>query len=161
MKHQPYQHCTFVSQYKSKRYQTPAVSQPRGSDSQAWQPQHAQSRLWECTLTFLSTTAVSIPHPPPPESCSRPFRWQMHSSASITSRKSSRATVTDSAHQSKRQLWLKVQVNTTAIPGERFSSTEFAKQESSQASPSLGIFLQYPVHITESSWRPTCPFTAL
>lgn len=141
MKRQPYQHCTFVSQYKSKRYGNACCEPAQGSHSQAWQPQHAQSRLWEWTLLpFFSTTAVSIPHPPPPESCSRPFRWQMHSSASITSRKSSRATVTDSAHQSKLRLWLKVQVNTIASPGERFSSTEFAKQGSSQASPSLGIF---------------------
>lgn len=126
---------------KANVYGNACCEPAQGSHSQAWQPQHAQSRLWEWTLLpFFSTTAVSIPHPPPPESCSRPFRWQMHSSASITSRKSSRATVTDSAHQSKLRLWLKVQVNTIASPGERFSSTEFAKQGSSQASPSLGIF---------------------
>lgn len=161
MKYQPYQHCTFVSQYKSKHYGN-TCCEP------AWRlrlPGLATSTHPEQALRMhphiLQHNSSEHSHPLPPESCSRPFRWQMHSSASIINRKSSRATISDCAHQSKLRLWLKVQVDTVAIPGERFSSTEFAKQESSQASPSLGIFLQYPVHITESSWRPTCPFTAL
>lgn len=40
------------------------------------------------------------------------------------------------------------------IPCEVFSSTKPAKPESSQVSPSLSV-LQYPVHMTEPSWRPT------
>lgn len=133
---------------KANVMETPTVNQPDSCGSQALQTQYTQSRLRECALTFFSwafpelSTIVSIPHPLPPENCSRPCRWQMHSSASdsIAHRKSWRATVTDFTHQTKLRLWLKVQINTVAIPGESFSSTEFAKQESSQASPSIGIF---------------------
>lgn len=144
---------------KANVMETPAVNQPEGS-AQAWQPQHAQSRLWECTLTFPSTTAVSIPHPPPPESCSRPFRWQMHSSASITNRKSSRATVSDFTHQSKLRLWLKVQVS-SCRPLVRDFPQKSLQNNNPVRQVHLLVFLQYPVHITESSWRQTCPFTAL
>lgn len=90
---------------KANVMETPAVSQPQGSHSQAWQTprmqphilQHNSREQSSCTSSRELQQAIQVTN------AFLSLRFQH--------RKSWRATVTDFAHQSKLRLWLKVQVN--------------------------------------------------